>query len=240
MLTTEQLAQEIALVILILLYGTVLARLIPRQYHLFLNIGISVVAIIVGLAFGMNWANMGLDLSHILPGFFVAVVASIIITAGTVIIAAIPFLRHYFLGENLAQASGKLMAFEAAIRIPLGTALVEEILFRGILLGLLLLHHSTIVALIIAAVIFGLWHIFPTINQIEDNDSVAKALQDKKQRKYGSIIGVVAVTTIAGLLFGWLRIIAGGILAPWLVHWSINASGVAGIAVAKKLEKNKK
>lgn len=232
-------AQEIALVLLILLYGTVLARLVPIKYHLYLNIGISAVAIIIGLAFGMNWANMGLDVAHILPGFFVAVAASAVITIGTLLIAAIPFLRHYFLGENLAQASGKLIAFEAAIRIPFGTALVEEILFRGVLLGILLMHHSTLVALAIAAVIFGLWHIFPTITSIENNDVVAKAMQDKKRRKYGSVTGVVIITAMAGMLFGWLRIIAGSILAPWLVHWSINASGVVGITVAKKLENKK-
>lgn len=236
---SQNLAQECALVILILLYGTVLARLVPKKYHLLLNIGISALAIIVGLAFGMDWTNMGLSVTHILPGLFVAIIASVIITVATLLIAAIPFLRHYFLGENLSNASGKLVAFEATIRIPLGTALVEEVLFRGVLLGILLMHHSTLVSLVIAAIIFGLWHIFPTINSIEDNAAIAKAMQHKKGRQYGSVIGVIIITATAGLIFGWLRIIAGSILAPWLVHWSINASGVLGIAVAKKLENSK-
>jgi len=235
---SQTIAQELALVILILLYGTVLARLVPKKYHLFLNISISGVAIIIGLAFGMTWANMGLDIAHILPGFFVAVAATIVITVATLLIATVPFLRRYFLGENLANASGKLIAFETAIRIPFGTALVEEILFRGVLLGILLLHNSTIVALGIAALIFGLWHIFPTITSIENNASINKALKNS-HHKYGSIFGVIIVTSIAGILFGWLRIISGSILAPWLVHWSINASGVLGISFAKKLEQYK-
>lgn len=238
MVVVQFYAQEIALIILILLYGTVLARLVPKKYHLWLNIGIAAVAIIVGFAFNLTLNQMGLGLRHILPGIFVAVIASVVITAATLCISAIPFLRHYFLGDDLAHASGKLIAFEAAIRIPLGTALIEEILFRGVLLGLLLTHYDAFIAIIISSVIFGLWHIFPTINTLESNDGVAAVMHNKK-RKTGSVVGTVVVTFAAGLIFSWLRIIANSIIAPWLVHWSINASGVVGIAVARKLERSK-
>ncbi|MFO0882269.1 MAG: CPBP family intramembrane glutamic endopeptidase [Candidatus Saccharimonadales bacterium] len=229
-------AQELTLVVLILLYGTVLARLVPKKWHLYLNIFIGGVAIILGLAFGLTLTQMGLG--HVLPGIFVAIGASIIITIATLIISTIPVLRRFFLGDDLAHASGKLIAFEAAIRIPLGTALVEEILFRGVLLGLLLQHQSTVGSLLISSVIFGLWHIFPTINTLESNDGLS-AIKAKKARQAGSIIGAVSVTFVAGLLFGWLRIISNSIIAPWVVHWSINASGVLGIAVARKLERRK-
>ena len=178
---SEFFAQEIALVILILLYGTVLAKLVPKKYHLWLNIFIAVVAVVIGFAFNLTLEQMGLGLQHILPGIFVAIVASIVITIATLAISAIPFLRHYFLGDDLAHASGKLIAFEAAIRIPLGTALVEEILFRGVLLGLLLTQNSTLTAIVVSSVIFGLWHIFPTINTLESNNGAA-ALNTKKSR----------------------------------------------------------
>lgn len=232
-------AQELTLVVLILLYGTVLARLVPKKFHLYLNIFVAAVAIFLGFSFNLSLNNMGLGLRHILPGIFVAIAASVVITVGTLLISAIPFLRRFFLGDDLAHASGKLIAFEAAIRIPLGTALIEEVLFRGVLLGLLLQHQSTITALLISSVIFGLWHIFPTINTLESNDGVASTIKDKKVRKAGSILGAVAVTFVAGLIFGWLRIISNSIIAPWLVHWSINASGILGIAVARKLEQRK-
>lgn len=229
-------AQELTLVVLILLYGTVLARLVPKKWHLYLNIFIAGVSIFLGAAFGLTLSQMGLG--HILPGIFVAIGASAVIAVATLIISTIPILRRFFLGDDLAHASGKLIAFEAAIRIPLGTTLVEEILFRGVLLGLLLQHQSTIGALIISSVIFGLWHIFPTINTLESNDGLS-AMNTKKARQAGSILGAVSVTFIAGLLFGWLRIIANSIIAPWILHWSINASGVLGIAVARKLEGRK-
>lgn len=232
-------AQELTLVVLILLYGTVLARLVAKKYHLYLNIFVAAVAILMGFAFNLTLNNMGLGLRHILPGIFVAIIFSVFITITTLLISAIPFLRHYFLGDDLAHASGKLIAFEAAIRIPLGTALIEEILFRGVLLGLLLQNHSSAKALIFSSIIFGLWHIFPTINTLESNNGVAQTLKDKKSRKAGSVIGAVVITTIAGFIFGWLRIIANSVIAPWLVHWSINASGVLGVAFARKLEHKK-
>ena len=105
MTMSEPLAQQIVLIILILLYGTVLTKLVPQKFHLYLNICIACVAIILGLAFGMNFTQMGLSFTQILPGIIVSVVASIIITIATLFISAIPILRKFFLGENLAKAS---------------------------------------------------------------------------------------------------------------------------------------
>lgn len=235
----QSLAQEMVLIVLILLYGTVLARLVPVKFHLYLNIGISVVAITLGLAFGLNYTEMGVSLNHILPGFFVALTATLIIIAATLFISVVPPLRHYFLGGDLAHASGKLIAFEAAIRIPFGTALVEEILFRGVLFGLFLVHYNAPTAIVASSIIFGLWHIFPTINSLEHDKVMAAKMNGLKRRKAGAVSGTVIITGAAGLIFAWLRLIAGSIIAPWLVHWSINASGVLGIAVARKLEHTK-
>lgn len=238
-MTQTAYAQEIVLVILILLYSTVLAKSVPAKYHLYLNISITAVAILLGLSFGLNLEQMGLAFNKILPGIFIALVAVIIIIISTSIVATIPLLRRFFLGDNLAQASGKLITYEATIRVPFGTALIEEVLFRGVLLGLLLQQNSLIVAIIISAVIFGLWHIFPTIAMLEDNKILARANKDLKKRKYGSIVGIVLITASAGLVFAWLRIIANSIVAPWLVHWSINSSGMLGVAIARKLESKK-
>lgn len=200
-----------------------------------LNLGIAMVAITLGFGFGLTPKDMGIAITTITSGILIAVTASLIILVATLIIAVIPPLRRYFLGDNLSNASGKLIAFEAGIRIPFSTALIEEVLFRGVLLGLLLSHHSSTVALLYASIVFGLWHIFPTIATLEQNDATVKAIANKKHRKYAGVAGTVFITGVAGLLFGYLRILANSIIAPWLVHWTINASGVAGIYVARKI-----
>lgn len=232
-------AQEIVLIILILLYSTVLYGAVKPKFHLILNIGIALVAILLGFAFGINLEQMGLALDKILPGIFIAFMAALVIIISTAVIAIIPMLRKFFLGDDLAHASGKLITYEATIRVPFGTALLEEVLFRGVLLGLLLQHNSTVVAVLISSVIFGLWHILPTISMLESNKIIAKANSDLKHRRYGSVIGVVIITTTAGILFSWLRIISNSIIAPWLVHWSINSSGMLGVAIARKLERKR-
>lgn len=237
---SETLAQELSLIVLILLYGTVLARLVPRRYHIVLNIGIAVTAIVLGLGFGLTPRDMGISLHTVASGIVVAILASTLIALFTLVVALIPPLRRFFLGDNLSHASGKLIAFEAGIRIPFSTALIEEVLFRGVLLGLLLAHHPTLIALLLSSIIFGLWHIFPTIATLEQNDVTAAAIEGKRHRKYAGVVGTVTITTIAGLLFGYFRILANSIIAPWLLHWTINSSGVAGIYVARKItERNK-
>lgn len=233
---SEQFAREISLIVLILLYGTVLAKLVPPKYHIFLNIFIALVAILLGYGFGLSLSEMGMGAGYVLKGILIALALSAIITIVTLIIALIPFLRNFFLGEDLAHARGPLIAFEAAIRIPFSTALVEEVLFRGVLLGLLLTHYPTFVAITYAAVIFGLWHIFPTIKSLEHNDAAASLVGAKRSRQAIGVMGAVTVTAIAGLIFGYARVLANSIVAPWLIHWSINASGVLGVYVAKKLQ----
>lgn len=239
-MVSENIAQELSLIVLILLYGTVLARLVPRQYHIFLNLGIAITAIVLGFGFGLTPKDMGISVYTITSGLLIAVAASVVILLVTLLIAIIPPLRKYFLGDNLSNASGKLIAFEAGIRIPFSTALIEEVLFRGVLLGLLLSHYSTVIALVYASIVFGLWHIFPTIATLEQNDATSKAIANKKHRKYAGVIGTVVITSIAGMLFGYLRILANSIIAPWLVHWTINSSGVAGIYVARKITNSAK
>jgi len=200
-MTQTAYAQEIVLIILILLYSTVLAKSVPTKYHLYLNISITALAILLGFSFGLNVEQMGLALGKILPGIFIAFAAVVVIVLFTSIVATIPVLRRFFLGDNLAHASGKLITYEATIRVPFGTALIEEVLFRGVLLGLLLQHNSSLVAILISAIIFGLWHIFPTIAMLENNKILAKANKDLRRRKYGSIIGVVLITASAGVVF---------------------------------------
>ena len=52
--------------------------------------------------------------------------------------------------------------FNPLVRIPFGTVLLEETLFRGVLLALALRRWSVATAVIVTSAIFGLWHVVPT------------------------------------------------------------------------------
>lgn len=54
-------------------------------------------------------------------------------------------------------------------RIPRGTALGEEAMFRGALLGLFLRRHTRPTAVLASSTRFGLWHVLPTLDTLDAN-----------------------------------------------------------------------
>lgn len=227
------------IIIAILAYGTLMAKFLPRKAHISSNIFAAILTIVFGLVLGLTLPQMGLTLDGVKSVIIVSALATGAIFLVTFAVSFLPFLRHIFLGESFANARIRTVFFEAGFRIPLGTALVEEILFRGVLLGILMQSYSPLTATIIAAVVFGLWHIVPSINSIESNNAVQERMRKKSLHTAGSVLGIVIVTTLAGLFFGWLRIISGTILTTWLVHWAINSSGAVASAAQGALYRNK-
>jgi uncharacterized protein len=151
------------------------------------------------------------------------------IAAGLLVGTRVPALAPLFTDERAAGLSGWALWYGAAIRIPLGTALPEELLFRGVLLGALRTRMSWWPAAAWSSVAFGLWHIGPTIvlaevNALDGSPLVASAV----------VLGAVALTTIAGLGFCLLRRWGGGIAAPVLVHIATNSLSLLAAVVAQR------
>jgi uncharacterized protein len=114
------------------------------------------------------------------------------------------------------------------VRIPLGTALFEEVLFRGVLLGVLLQLGSVTFAVAWSSIAFGLWHVAPTIVGLRDND--VDPMSPAGQR---AILGAVVVTAVAGVGFAALTLVSGSLLAPFLAHWAVNAFGLLAAATTQ-------
>lgn len=92
--------------------------------------------------------------------------------------------------------------------VPLATVVFEEVAFRGVLWGLLFLDHGPVWAYVVTALLFGLWH-----------------LPDSRE---------VAFTTLAGGVLGFLRHAGGGILAPFVLHWTANGLGILASAWVRR------
>lgn len=237
MSSDTSLAIELLLVLLIVCYGALLSYALPKTTHIGLNIVFAGVAVFIGSLAGLSLDAMGLSLATLPLGIVYATGIVAVIVAGVFIASRLPIIGHYFKNESFADASKKRVFYEAGFRVPLGTALLEEVLFRGVLLGLLLESNNTIWALVFSSVIFGLWHIFPTVNQLEANQAAKDMVAGKRGRRLLSILAVVGTTTLAGVCFGWLRIWSGSLITPWLVHWAINASGILFSYLAKNQAK---
>lgn len=220
---------NLLIVIAIIIYGAVLARVVPLKAHLPLNIAATITTVALGILIGLNFNELGL--ANIQKGLVVGGAISLAIIVGTFIVSFIPPIKRIFIAENHANVKKGRLIFESAVRIPLGTALVEETLFRGLLLGVLLVSYGETTALIVSSVIFGLWHILPSIDSLAKNDAALNILGSRKRWHFAGIAGVVVVTAVAGAGFSYLRILSGSLLAPWLVHWAINSSGTITSAI---------
>jgi uncharacterized protein len=129
------------------------------------------------------------------------------------------------LSDDRADLSTGELYYHALLRIPLGTALFEEVAFRGVLLALLLRVTSQVRAVAWSSVVFGLWHVAPTIVALRVNDIAPGSGEGLL-----AILGAVGVTTVAGVVFCWLRLASGSLLAPVLTHWATNSLGLLAAA----------
>jgi membrane protease YdiL (CAAX protease family) len=77
--------------------------------------------------------------------------------------------------------------------------------------------------------LFGLWHVLPALDLARTNNAVAGS--GRRARLAVAVVGTVAFTAAAGVLFGELRRRSGSLLAPMLLHWATNAAGVLGSAL---------
>jgi uncharacterized protein len=114
------------------------------------------------------------------------------------------------------------------VRIPLGTALFEEVLFRGVVLAALQQVGSTGFAVAWSSIAFGLWHIAPTIVALRENGVPPASPAGQR-----AILGAVLVTTLAGIGFAGLALASGSLLAPFLAHWAVNAFGLLAAATSQ-------
>jgi membrane protease YdiL (CAAX protease family) len=197
---------------------------------------ISVILLVAVLALtawtaGAACADLGLDRSDVRAGVRYGAGAFGIVLLVLVVAALIP-LTNGFLHDSRAQISGGRLLYELGVSILLLTAIPEEFAFRGVLLGSALRLWGPWRASLITSALFGLWHIVPTLHTMSDNRAVAGAANSVAGEVL-VVLGSVAVTSVAGLIFCWLRLRSRSLIAPVMGHAAVNglALTVAWFAV---------
>ncbi len=206
---------------------------LPRSTYTWLNAAATGGVLAVGRRLGLTRREMGTSRDTLGRGLRVGAVLG----AGAVAVVAVGVLasptRGLFRDARAAEMGGGQLVYEAFVRIPLGTALFEETLFRGLLLGWFIRREGTGKGVAVSSVLFGLWHLLPTWE--------ATALyQEGALRTDGSweavavVVGGVAATAVAGAGLSWLRLRTGSLAAPVLVHAAINAAGLVAAWVVMR------
>jgi len=116
--------------------------------------------------------------------------------------------------------------YYVVVRIPLGTAVLEEVAFRGALFGALS-SHGAFQAAVGSSMAFGLWHVMPTIDLVRANRPGART-----RATAVAVVGAVVFTTAAGLGFAWLRIQTGSIAAGFVAYAMINGWSAVAAMIA--------
>ncbi len=203
----------------------------PVRY-VWVQMGLLVVVLaLVAWTAGASRADLGLGRTDAGAGVRYGAGAVGIVLLVLVLAAVIPATNGY-LHDSRAQISGGRLLYELGVSIVLLTAIPEEFAFRGVLLGSALRLWGPWRASLITSALFGLWHIEPTLHTMRDNREVAGAAASTGGQVL-VVLGAVAVTFVAGLLFCWLRLRSRSLIAPVMAHAATNglALTVAWFAV---------
>jgi membrane protease YdiL (CAAX protease family) len=126
-----------------------------------------------------------------------------------VVAGLIPATQPLFADHRMAGVGRAGTAYRAAVRIPLGTVLMEEVAFRGVLLVLVGGLAGTRGAVVVSSCLFGLWHVVPVRATLRTNALATRP----------AIVGTAVVAlALVGAGLCWLRLRTGGLWAPALVH----------------------
>lgn len=195
---------------------------VPRGWYVPANLGVGALAVAIAADRGVSARELGLARNDVPRGLRLGGALALGVVAIVALAAALPGTRGFFEDQRVAGIDGPgELAYEALVRIPIGTALFEEVAFRGVLLALLARRLPVGAAVAASSVLFGLWHIRPTLSALETNDLAESGIEQA-----AAVAGAVVATTVAGVLFCVLRLRSGSLVAPVLVHATINASAL--------------
>ena len=121
---------------------------------------------------------------------------------------ALPFTRDLF-QDDRADITLSAMLWQSLVMVPFGTVLMEEIAFRGVLPAMFRKRlgggdSPLLKADILAALLFGLWHVLPSWNVNETNPVFRDLLPGPLGRAAAITAGVMG-TALAGMGWSWLR-----------------------------------
>jgi membrane protease YdiL (CAAX protease family) len=206
------------------LYSSV-THLIPGYNVVYvpLSLGATLLLAAVATGIGLTPSDLGLERASTTSGLRWGAGATLLAALAIGIAVLVPSFHGLFDDARVNDMSLGLLAYRALVRIPFGTALLEELAFRGVLFGAWQRIARPLTAALGSSVVFGLWHVRPTVDLLEANELAVSA-----GSRIGTVVAAAAATTVAGLVFCWLRIRSRSLLAPYLAHTAINSFALGG------------
>jgi len=214
---------EIAASAATLAYNVAIGQATSGIGYVMANTGAAALSVIVARYCGVSRADLGMCPDRLGRGIRIGLITALPATAVVGLGAVVPATRGFFEDERARGGGTRHVLFETLVRIPLGTALPEEVIFRGSLLGLFTQRHSPAVAASMTSILFGLCHVLPTLRTLPMNPAGARVRGNLK-RTGGAVLAAVTATALAGYGLAWLRCRSGSLAAPAVAHASLNGA----------------
>ncbi len=183
------------------------------------------VLLILARCVGLSPADVGLGRRSWRAGAAYAMVCAALVAAVYAAAALVPATRSAFLDQRYRLGVPAAL-LTALVVVPVGTVLFEEVAFRGVLWGLLRSGWGAVWATAVSSVLFGFWHVVPSLNLSRVNPAVAGASGTGHAGQVLAVAGAVLFTSAAGVLLSELRRRSGSLLAPIGLHWAVNGLAV--------------
>lgn len=187
---------------------------VPDALDPWITIALGLAVGAVAVSASMSAEELGLSRASIGSGLRWGLGVVAVLAAGLAVAVLVPAL-HGLLDDDRADVGGWSMLWRVLVVIPIATVLVEEVVFRGVLLGLLQRLLPAVRALVASAVVFGLWHPLPVWRGGGAGDLGGGSI--------GAVAATFVATFAAGLGFGWLRQRSGSLVAPICAHIGTNS-----------------
>lgn len=200
-------------------HNFVVNTMVPRDIHIPGRALTAAALLAIARAARLSAEELGIARATAWAGLRTGLVGSAVAGGSVAVAAVVPMGAEVLAAERFMDVAPTGALFDVLVDIP-ATALFEEWAFRGVLLALLLRVWPVKTAAIVSSVLFGVWHVLPSLDQVQAAGlSGAGAV--------AAVTGIVAATTVAGGVFAWLRLRWNSLLAPVLAHAAVNAAGYA-------------
>ena len=212
--------------LLVLVVSNVMSnRILPAWAYVPWNLSMAFVLLGIAYRGGSGPVAVGLGIRHwhrpVGVGLLIAGATALLFSLGMFL----PATRSAFVDSRIGDAGVAGMLWVVLVQIPLGTVVLEEVAFRGVLPALM--GSAPAIRwrwwpVIGASVAFGLWHILPSIGINKANAAVSGALGG--DQVVTTTLAVVAMVLVGILLCAVARL-GKGIKTTMLVHWATNSLG---------------
>ena len=171
---------------------------------------------------GLSSQELGMDRHDARRGIAYGAAAAGVVVVGLLVLIAIPASRAHFVHSRVGRDTTTMHWLLPLLVIPLGTAVYEEVIFRGVLLGATLRRWGPRAAVIVTSVAFGLWHL-----PVAASDPATSAVSGPR-----AFAATFIFTAVAGAVFAVLRLRSRSIVAPILAHIATNSGAYVAALVA--------